>query len=366
MADEGGEGVGDAAVLERHQRERRVLEPLEPAAAAVAGAPERAVPLHAAQPRVQRHRHTGLVEQAPHRVEAGMPRRHVAVPVHIGHRSRDHDQDAGAGVEHPGDLGLGQRGIGERDHGRRVQPAVPAVETPVVVQPAVERRERRVEGGNVTPERLLHPDTERGEQQRPLEALLVEETDPGGAVLVPGMVGERVELAEHRLQVEALGVAATEVVLEAAGAGDRVERRVGDELVDPAAHQQPPLAVDLGPLHAPLAHAGLDVAGEGVGGLVVVVVGVERPEVQRSHAAMVGADMTRLSDTVGIEPRTRRMARSFTVARQLVPESGGRGNEFRIRNPCLNLVRTEPIASGSSRGAPAGPGVTAGGRRRRR
>ena len=71
---------------------------------------------------------------------------------------------------------------------------------------------------------------------------------------------------------------APEVVLEAARLGDRVERGVRDELVDLAAHQQALLAVDVGPLHAPLGHRGVDVAGERVLGLVVVVVGVEGSE----------------------------------------------------------------------------------------
>ena len=111
------------------------------------------------------------------------------------------------------------------------------------------------------------------------------------------MVGDRLQVAEHLLEVDAGLVAAPEVVLEAARPGDRVERGVGDELVDLPAHQQAPLAADLGPLHAPLGHLGLDVAGEGVLGLVVVVVGVERPEVERpgpgvDHAGIVVAGRT--------------------------------------------------------------------------
>ena len=43
------ERVGDAAVLEGHQRERRVLEALEVAGAGAAGAPELAVLRDAAQ-----------------------------------------------------------------------------------------------------------------------------------------------------------------------------------------------------------------------------------------------------------------------------------------------------------------------------
>src|SRR5690606_15054183 len=68
---------------------------------------------------------------------------------------------------------------------------------------------------------------------------------------------------------------AAEVVDQRAGFGHRVERRVRDEPVDLAADEEPLLAVDLGPAHAPALHPLVDVAGEGVGGLVVVVVGVE-------------------------------------------------------------------------------------------
>jgi uncharacterized protein len=54
-------------------------------------------------------------------------------------------------------------------------------------------------------------------------------------------------------------------------------------------------------------------------------------------------------------------------ARQWVPQTGGRGHEFRIRNPCLKLRGTEPIASGrADRPWPdVSGGGPRGGRRRR-
>ena len=93
------------------------------------------------------------------------------------------------------------------------------------------------------------------------------------------MVAQRVEVAEELTHALALGVAAAEVLVERPRLGDRVPRRVRDEPVDLPADEQALLAVDLGPLHGALRHAGLGVAGERVDGLVVVVVAVEHLEV---------------------------------------------------------------------------------------
>ncbi|MEZ5168856.1 MAG: hypothetical protein R2695_21105 [Acidimicrobiales bacterium] len=143
--------------------------------------------------------------------------------------------------------------------------------------------------GNVVLERLLHPDALGREQQHPLEPLLIHQFETGRSVPVAGVVRQRVELAEHLAEVHpAVDVLATEVVLEAPGFGHRVEGGVRDELVDPAADQEPPLAVDLGPLHAALLHLRIDVPDEGVLGLVVVVVGVEREEGKLAHLQSVG------------------------------------------------------------------------------
>ena len=61
-----------------------------------------------------------------------------------------------------------------------------------------------------------------------------------------------------------------------AGLGDRVERGVHDRVADDAADDVVLAPVDLAPLHAARLHLRVDVAGERVEGLVVVVVGVER------------------------------------------------------------------------------------------
>ena len=156
--------------------------------------------------------------------------------------------------EHPVDLLGGLLGVGEGDHRRGVEATVAAVEAPVLVEPVVERAEGGVERGHVALERLLHADAERGEQQRAVHPLLVEQLEPRVTVPVAGVLGDRVEVAEHRLHVEAALVLAAEVVLQRAGLGDRVEGGVRDELVDLPGHQQALLAVHLGPLHAPLLH----------------------------------------------------------------------------------------------------------------
>ena len=74
------------------------------------------------------------------------------------------------------------------------------------------------------------------------------------AVAITGMLVDRVEVTEHRLQVEAVLVATVEVVLHRARGGDGIEGRVGDEVVDLPGDEEAPLAVHVGPLHAPLGH----------------------------------------------------------------------------------------------------------------
>ena len=115
-----------------------------------------------------------------------------------------------------------------------------------------------------------------GSRMRALHALLVHEREPRVAVAVSGT--DRLQLAEQRIQVGALGVAAAEVLVERAGLAHRVERRVRDEPVDLAADEQSLPAVELGPLDGAFLVLRLDVAGERVDGLVVVVVAVEELE----------------------------------------------------------------------------------------
>ena len=182
------------------------------------------------------------------------------------------DHDAGAAVEHPLQLGHGLVDVGEREVGRGEDPLL-VVEAPVLVEPAVERAERGTRRGKVVAQRLFHADTERGEEQRAVDALLVHHLQPDVAVAVGG-VG-RFEVAEQLDDARAALVVPAEVLLETARLGEVAERGVRDEPVHATTDEQARLAVDLGPLHRPLGVLGFDVAGERVGRLVVVVVGVE-------------------------------------------------------------------------------------------
>ena len=161
--------------------------------------------------------------------------------------------------------------IGQREVGRG-EDAVVVVEAPVVVQPAVERPEREAHRFGVVPQQLLVDHPERREQPATREPLIVERLQPSVAIAVLG--ADRLVIAQALERVDALGVAA-EVVVQAARLRDRVERGVGDGAADaPADHVVLP-AVDRGPLHAARPEGGVEVAGERVLGLVVVVVGVE-------------------------------------------------------------------------------------------
>ncbi len=107
--------------------------------------------------------------------------------------------------------------------------------------------------------------------------LLVELRQARLRIAVTGV--DRFEVAERGANV-VTGALAAEVLVEGSRASHGIEQRVRDEAIDPAGHEEAALAVDVGPLHrAPLPSL-RDMAGEGVGCLVVVVVGVERAEPQ--------------------------------------------------------------------------------------
>ena len=186
--------------------------------------------------------------------------------------------DAGIGQQDA--LELGHRGlhVDQGQHRRREDALLVGV-APIVLEPAVEGLEGGDQGRRVVSKRLLHADPERREQEAPVEALLVHDPQPGVAVAVLRVNG--LELTEEGPHVLGARVATSEVLVEAARLRDGIEERVGDEAVDLPAHQQTPATVDLRPLHGPLGHFGIDVAGVGVGRLVVVVVGVEDAVLER-------------------------------------------------------------------------------------
>ena len=156
------------------------------------------------------------------------------------------------------------------------------VETPVLVEPEIERVHRRHRRLDVVLERLLDAAGERRQHEHRLEVLRVQDLHPRIAVLVLGMVRHAVDL-HQRSRVDTLGDLAAEQQIQAARFDDRVEGRVGDEVIDLAAHdRQGALAVGEH-LHAAALELLGQVPGEGVDRLVVVVVDVDRPVVQRGH-----------------------------------------------------------------------------------
>ena len=136
-------------------------------------------------------------------------------------------------VQRPLQLGHGVDRIDQRDVRGGEDPLLVG-KAPVLLHPAVEGPEGRGEGGDVIEQGLLHPDTEGREEDGPLEFLRVHETQPGVAILVFGVVGQAIELAEERRRVGTLGVATPEVLVERARLRHGVPGGIGDEPVDPA------------------------------------------------------------------------------------------------------------------------------------
>ena len=128
---------------------------------------------------------------------------------------------------------------------------------------------------------LLVEDAERREQPHAFEAELVELGDTRVAVAVLGR--DRLAFAQELVRLQLVRVAA-EVVVHRAGLGDRVERGVDDRVAHDAADDVVLAPVHLAPLHAARLHLRVDVAGERVERLVVVVVGVERGVGKVAHA----------------------------------------------------------------------------------
>src|SRR6185503_4633914 len=94
----------------------------------------------------------------------------------------------------------------------------------------------------------------------------------------------RLELAERLADRVPLGIVAAVVLIEAAGARNRIERGVRDEAVDRARDQELLASLHHCPVHAAAAHLRVEVARERVFGLVVMVVGVEDQERKVGHA----------------------------------------------------------------------------------
>ena len=155
--------------------------------------------------------------------------------------------------------------------------------------------------------------------------------------------------AEQRADVLLLGVPAAEVLVEdCPGRATGSKVGFGMKRLTLPAHQQALPAVDHRPLHRARAQARLDVADEGVLGLVVVVVGVEGAEREMRHGAGL------LS---GSGPRSRRSNMNNLVEKfnekmeDAVHETGDLPPSARRRRP--KRPRPEPRRRAASSAAAA-------------
>ena len=117
------------------------------------------------------------------------------------------------------------------------------------------------------------------------------------------------------------------------GQGHRVEGGVGHGVTHPAPDDVVPAAVDLAPLDDPVPEGGVEVPGEGVEGLVVVVVGVEDRVVEILESGMDcllavaprAIAILRGGRSAGADGRTGAAGGYWSLAQP--PELGRRGAE---------------------------------------
>ena len=237
------------------------------------------VALVAAVRGVHADRDPRLVHQLPERVELGEgegARPEVAVD-----RCRPDEDDLRPPLEHPLELLDALLHDAEVDHRRREDPVF-VVEGPVLVHPLVQRMDDGMDGFGIAPQALLEQAGQCRPHERPIDAQLVHQLDPG---LGGHEAGQGPDGLAHDLPARlALGVAVLEVVLLSAGSGDHLEGGVGDVVADQTIDRDLGAAVDLDVADQTVVLLG-QVLGEHVGGLVHVVVSVEDREVQhtRSH-----------------------------------------------------------------------------------
>ena len=134
-----------------------------------------------------------------------------------------------------------------------------------------------------------------GKSQTLRQALGVHGGEPGVAVAVLG--ADRLGRAHQLVHGPAVGVA-PEVVDQRPGRRDRVEGRVGHGPADPPAQRVVAPAVDLDPLDHPRPELRVEMAGERIERLVVVVVGVEDGRVDSVHG-QPSASVRNTADSIG-------------------------------------------------------------------
>src|ERR1700733_6190610 len=215
--------------------------------------------------------HTGLVDQTPEGIEAGISWRDETT-WRVCRAALDAD-DSGISLEDTTKLGYRGLNIDEGDHWRRKDSFLIGI-TPVVFEPPVEC----FEGGDqcipIICERFLQADPKRREQETTIKALLVHDRQTSIAITVFG--SDWFEVPEEGSNVLCFLVLPSEVLVEAAWFRDGVEQGVRDEPVHLAADKESLPTIDLCPLHGALGHRLVDMTGVGIGRLVVVVIRVER------------------------------------------------------------------------------------------
>ena len=191
------------------------------------------------------------------------------------HRPVADGDDPGAPIETPLQLADGAIEVREGEE-RGGEDPVPIRESPVLVEPPVERPEHLHRGLDVGLHRALHAHALRGEQPRRFDALVIHAGEAGVTVEPLGM--RRGILAGELVPDPLLAALPREVVVE------RTRSRAGmgvagtrDDRVGPLPEEVVRLAVHLLQDDTPVGERRVAVSGEGVGDLPVVVVGVEDP-----------------------------------------------------------------------------------------
>ena len=170
----------------------------------------------------------------------------------------------------------------EQRQQRHAEDAAVVVEAPVLLEPAVERAQLGVGVLGVVAHRVLDAHGEGRQQDRGFDALLVHQREASVAILVgvEHVLGARTWIA-YALRSGSRRFASSEpggFVLSNFGLGEHVRPVVEHDAVVA-------VVVCLDPQRARRGLA-LDVAGESVARLVVVVVGVDRPVVEGAHDAV--------------------------------------------------------------------------------
>ena len=215
-------------------------------------------------------RHTRFLNSSPERIKARVARR---LQTFIGSNWSGPDKNnARIAIKRP--LKFGHCIVNIRQHDvRSREDAVLVCESPVLVEPAIEGTECSLCSRKVITECLFHSNCKCWEEQRAFDVQAVHRLQTDFTISVRRIA--RKQLTKEILDAVALWIAAAEILLKAARRRKHVERRVRDEPIDLAANKQHLATIHFGPLHTAALELRLDVAGERVHRLVVVIVGVE-------------------------------------------------------------------------------------------